>query len=403
MPAVKHENREHALLSASGADRWLNCTPSPRLEDAVPETGDSDFAKEGTLAHEFGDLNLQLLSPFTQKSQKGLIVNELIKLRKHELYTDEMEEHVKKYTDFVMGGFNTANRSKGDAVLLIEEKLDLTHLIPGGFGTGDTILISDGTLWALDFKYGKGIKVDAADNPQLKIYALGALRSYEMLYDITKIKLVIVQPRLDHVSTWGISVKDLEHWAEEEVKPKAALAYAGKGEQHAGSWCKWCKVKAQCRALAEDNLRLAQYEFAKPMLLEDHEIIDIYKQIPSLTDWAKSVNAHVLAEAIGGKKWDGYKLVVGRANRKWADEEKVIESIRLKTDLLPSQYYNAKLKGIGDMEKALGKTKFLRVLGPYVIKPVGAPTIALETDKRPEIDLNSAEDDFGIDTSDGLL
>lgn len=391
MELVDHTTRKHALLSASGAARWLNCTPSPRLEEAAKiEDKSSVFAAEGTLAHEFGELSLQLLS---KQSIHTILNPQLEKCRAHELYADEMEEQVEKYTDFVMEQFHEANKINGDAVLLIEEKVDLTHYIEEGFGTNDAIVIADGVLDVDDLKYGKGIRVDAEDNPQLKLYGLGALRAYEMLYDIHTVRLNIIQPRLDHISTWEISAEDLFKWGEETVKPRAKQAYAGEGKTCAGTWCKWCKVKAKCRSLAEQNLAIAKHDFADPQLLSDEELLEVYKRISSLTDWADSVGDFVKAEALNGKKWEGYKLVEGRANRKWADAKMAMTTLSVQGFRYP-QFSEAKLFGIGKIEKLLGKVKFNSLMKPHVIKPQGPPTLVIETDKRPAIGIDQAKEDF---------
>lgn len=390
MAKVKHSERAHALLSASGASRWINCTPSPRLEEElnIVDAG-SDFAKEGTLAHEFGDLGLQLLSGQTPKK---VIEKEMVRQRKNKLYTDEMEPQVEKYTDYVMEQLTAAQQVDDLAILSIEEKLDLTHLIEDGFGTGDAIVIADGTLEVIDLKYGKGIQVEADDNDQLKLYGLGALDNYDMMYDIHTVRLTIVQPRLDHISTWTIPVSHLHAWADKIVRPKAKMAYAGEGKTCAGDWCKWCKVKPRCRRLAEDALSLAKHEFKKPDLLEDDELLAVYKQIKGLTDWAAAVASFIKSEAIAGKKWEGYKLVEGRSVRKWADEKAVYDHLIAGYDA--DKIQNTKMKGIGDITKLVGKVSFAKHLTPFVVKPPGAPTLVPESDKRQAFSFNSAKDDF---------
>jgi len=394
MAAVKHSQRAHALLSASGASRWMNCTPSARLEESLNIVDEgSDFAKEGTLAHEFGDLNLQLLSGQYEPIGLEHLENELLEQRKSKFYTDEMEGQVEKYTDYVMEQFLAAQQKDPLAILSIEEKLDMTHLIEDGFGTGDACIIADGELEIIDLKYGKGIRVEADDNPQLKLYGLGALDNYDMAYDIETVRLTIVQPRLDHVSSWVIPVENLQHWAETEVKTKAKLAYAGEGKTCSGDWCKWCKAKARCRALAEKNLELAKHAFSDPDLLEDDELLEVFKQIPGLTDWAKAVESHIKSEAIKGKKWPGYKLVEGRANRKFKDPQMAMTTLSAKGYKYPD-FSNTKIKGFGDLEKLLTKAKFNEILGEQVIKPKGAPTLVPESDKRAPYAPTSAKDDF---------
>jgi len=245
----------------------------------------------------------------------------------------------------------------------------------------------------IDLKYGKGIRVEAKDNSQLMLYGLGALRAYELMYDIHTIRMTIVQPRLDHIDSAEISAEDLNSWGEKTVKPKAKLAFSGDGEQKAGPWCQWCKVKAQCKALAADSMEMAKHEFKSPHLLTDKQILDVYEKIPQLTDWASAVNKHILAEAVEGKKWKGYKLVEGRSNRKWIDDVKVVAQL-IKLKFTADQFMISKLAGIVAIEKLIGKAKFPEVLGGLVVKPQGAPTIAPESDKRPAMGIEQAKEDF---------
>lgn len=391
MPSLEHSSRKHALLSASGASRWLNCTPSARLEEKFDESAPSVYAAEGTLSHEFGDINLRFKNG--EISEK-IYNSELKKLRKEDLYIDEMEGEVEKYVNIVWESFLVAKSKTPDAVMLVEERLDFSHLVEKGFGTGDATIIADGVLEIIDLKYGKGVKVEAEDNPQLKLYGSGALRAFEMLYDIHTIRLVIVQPRLDHVSTWEISAKDLIKWGEEQVKPTAAKAYSGKGVQKAGSWCKWCKVAPMCATLAAQNVKLAKHDFRDPHTLTPKQLLEVYKQMPMLVDWVNAVQNYLLKEAIKGKKWPGYKVVEGRSNRKWLDEEKVVEI--LENEMFDKKdFMQSKLQGIAKIEKLLGVKAFKEKVADYVIKPQGKPTLVPESDKRrPMHGIEDAKDDF---------
>jgi hypothetical protein len=220
-----------------------------------------------------------------------------------------MQVEVDKYIEYVVEALNVARATTEDAKLLIEERVDFSHLVEQGFGTGDACIVSDGTLEIIDLKYGRGVQVFAKDNPQLMLYASGALRNYELSYDIREVKMTIVQPRLDHISSWTISVEELLQWGEEIVKPKAKEAYQGKGSKQVGEWCKWCKVKASCPAQAEYHLALAKHDFEEPPLLPLSRVIEIYKQIPMLTDWAGAVADYLKAEALKGTPIEGYKLV----------------------------------------------------------------------------------------------
>ena len=390
MSSVEHSTRAHALLSASGASRWMNCTPSARLEEKFDESSTSTFAAEGTLAHEFGDVNLRFKNgEITEKT----LNSELKKLRKDKNYNDEMEGEVDKYVEIVMEAFAVAKARNPDAKLRIEERIDFSHLVEKGFGTGDVCIVADGFLDVIDLKYGKGVKVDADNNPQLMLYGSGALRIFEMMYNIHTVNLVIVQPRLDHLSEWKISTEKLIEWGEKEVKPKAAKAYQGKGLQKAGDHCKWCKVKAMCATLAAKNVKLAQHDFKDPPLLTESQVIEVYKQQPMLVDWVNSVAKYLLDEAVKGKKWPGLKLVEGRSNRKWSDEVKVKETL---TDNLfdEKDFTTTKLQGITAVEKLVGKSEFTTILGSLVIKPQGKPTLVPMSDKCPAMGIEQAKEDF---------
>lgn len=389
MVAVNHESRAHALLSASKSERWLECPPSARLEEKFEESQTSVYAAEGTLAHEFGQINIQLGA---QHIDQKTFNAEIKKLRKHKLYTEEMEPEVQKYVDYVLETFRAILRDCPGAVLLVEERLDFSHLVEAGFGTGDICIIADGVLWVIDLKYGKGVRVDANDNSQLKLYGSGALRKFELMYDIETVKLVIVQPRLDHIDEWEISADDLVSWGEDVVKPTAIIAYSGGGVQKAGDHCKFCKVKAMCRAMADKNIELAQHEFRDPHLLSDKELIGIFKQTPMLVDWANAISDYVLAEAIKGKEWKGYKVVEGRSNRKWSDDAEVVKVLQGNNI---KGFLNAKLKGVAEIEKLVQPLWFSNALAKFVLKPPGAPTLALESDKRPALTgIESAKKDF---------
>ena len=393
MDKINHTERKHALLSASGAVRWLACPPSARLEEKFEEsnpTPSSIFAEEGTLAHEFGDL---ILKKYNGEISEKVFNTEIKTLQGHELYSNEMEEQVDKYTSYVIEEYLKAKKVTPDAILMIEEQLDFSHIVEQGFGTGDTTIISDGTMEIVDLKYGKGIQVYAEDNPQLKLYAAGALRKFELMYDINTIKMTIVQPRLDHISSAEISVEELESWGSDYVKPIASMAYLGDGEQKAGDHCKWCKVKATCVAMSEANMNLARYEFRDPHLISDDDLLAIYNQIPMLTDWAKSVDEYILEQALKGKKWSGYKLVAGRSQRKWIDPdevEKILKSKRFRK----KDYTQTKLLGIPAIEKLVGKSAFPEVLGEQVLIPPGKPTVVPESDKRPAFGIDQAKIDF---------
>lgn len=388
---VDHSSRDHALLSASGSPRWLVCTQSPKLEQKFAQSKTSTFAEEGTLAHEFGQLGIELGA---EQISLKIYNAEVKKLKKHALYSSEMDSEVLKYTEYVLELFNIIKQSSPDAVLLVEQRLDFSHLVPRGFGTGDILIIADGKIYVIDLKYGKGIQVFAEKNSQLMLYGIGALRRFEMLYDIDTVVLTIVQPRLDHIDTWEISADDLIDWGETVVRTKAILAYNGEGELKAGSHCKFCRAKAMCRAFAEENLKLAKHDFKDPQLLSDDELLGIYEQMPMLQDWAKAITEHMIYAAIKGKKWPGYKVVHGRSNRKFTDTSAVIK-VLAKSKFTNSQYLVTELASLTEIEKLLGKDEFEVKLKHLITKPVGAPTLALESDTRLAIgSIESAKKDF---------
>ena len=318
-----HQDRGHALLSASGADRWINCTPSVRIEEVI-EKGTSTYAEEGTLAHEFADLYLCKFNNQITESQYKKQVSEL---KKNKLYKKEMDSFVEQYTSYVIESFNVSKKENGATELFIEQKLDFSEYAPDGFGTGDASIVSDNVLEIIDLKYGRGIKVEAENNSQLKLYALGALAAFDLMYDIKTVKLTIVQPRRDSISIWETSVEDLREWGNYIVKPAAAKAFDGLGDQKAGKWCRWCGVKASCAALKNKALKLAQLEFSQPELLTDEEILEGFNQRETVSIWLKAVQEHVFNTALKGKKWEGLKLVAGRSNRKWLDEDSVFDTL----------------------------------------------------------------------------
>lgn len=389
MAAVEHSTRSHALLSASRAERWLNCPPSARLEEKFDEAAPSKYAEEGTLAHEIAEVMLRARFMITPVDD---CTKELRKLKKSNLYKAEMDEFLRTYLDYVTDQLVEAKHKTKDAVILLEERLDFSRWVEQGFGTGDSVIIADGVLEVIDLKYGQGVSVYAEKNPQLMLYGLGALEKYDMLYDIHTVKLTIVQPRQERIDSWETTPEDLFTWGEEVVRPTAALAYTGKGETKCGHWCKWCRVKGMCAKLAQANLDLAKDEFKEPQLLSDERLAEIFQQIPMLQDWASAVADYLLKQALAGKNIPGYKVVEGRTQRKWADEEQVKEI--LSVDHSPEEYTVTKLAGIPAIEKLL-KKDFTPLLGDLVVTPPGNPTLVPISDKRPAIvGVDQARADF---------
>lgn len=285
---------QHALLSASGAHRWLNCPPSAVLESREPDAS-SAAAEQGTVAHALAEWKLRrsLHQAPTFKPESDWI-------------DDEMENLTDDYVSFVLEHVSLARETCGDPQVLIEQRLDFSHVVPGGFGTGDCVIIAEPKLQIIDLKYGQGVLVDAERNPQLMLYALGALQAFGDLYDITDVAVTIYQPRRGNVGTWEVPVAELLAWADTEVKPKAELAAAGGGEFCPGSWCQFCRIAPTCRARTQANLALAQHEFAPPAELTDAEIADVLARLPLLKSWASDVEAYALSQAVNqGKQWTG--------------------------------------------------------------------------------------------------
>lgn len=387
-----HSSRAHARLSASGSKRWLNCTPSVKLEEKFKDKT-SDYAREGTLAHEFADYALRRL---IDEITEGRYEEATARLSEHELYTREMPGQVDKYVTHVAEQLAEARAKTPDAVLLVERRLDFSHIVKNGFGTGDATIISDDEMEVIDLKYGKGVAVDAEENSQLMLYGLGALRDAELLYDIKTVRLTVVQPRLNSTSSWVISVEDLNRWAYETVKPKAELAYKGEGETVAGDHCRWCKAKAKCRAFADLNNELAKLDFKEPDLLTDEEMVKVYEALPRLTEWAKAVSEYLKTAALEGKQIDGYKLVEGRSRRTWADEDAVVEALTA-ADFPLDEITNTKLKGIGDISGLMSKDDFDDLLDAFVRRPPGKPILVPNSDRRQPINgTEGAKADFDL-------
>ena len=371
----------HALLSASSSKRWLNCTPSARLEEQfAEETGNSVYAEEGTAAHALAEHKLKRC--LKRRSKRPV----------SDYQCDEMEECTDGYVAYAMEQVELARQECKDPVVLIEQRLDYSAYVPEGFGTGDLLIVANRVLTVVDLKYGKGVAVDAEWNPQMMLYGLGALELFGAIYDIETVRMAIYQPRLESVSTWEISVSDLMEWVDKELKPRAALAIAGEGEFRSGSWCRFCKAKNTCRARAEEFLRLAQMEFKTPALLTDDEVAEVLKVADELARWSADVYAYAQDEAVSkGKKWAGFKLVEGRSCRKYTDEEEAAEAA---VAAGYADIYKRSLIGITEMEKLMGKRKFAEVLGKLVYKPQGKITLVPESDKRQEVMAATAEADF---------
>ena len=370
---------KHAKLGPSGAHRWLNCTPSANQELEFADRS-SEAAAAGTAAHALAE----------HKLRRALKMRSTRPVSQYDC--DEMEGYTDDYVQFILESLEEAKQLCTDPLILIEQRLDLTCYVPDSFGTGDCLIVADHLLHVVDFKYGQGVLVDAEENPQMMLYALGALRLFEGLYDIDTVAMTVYQPRRDNVSTWTTTVEELLAWAEETLKPKAQMAFNGEGEFTPGPWCTFCKAAVKCRARAEAKLQLAKYEFAKPPLLTDEEIEEILGKLDDLTKWASEIVAYAQDAAINhGKQWNGFKLVESKTNRKYSDEAAVIDAAKAAGY---HDIFRKTLIPITEMEKLMGKKSFASILGSLVVKPQGKPTLVPASDKRPAITTTGANDDF---------
>jgi len=369
--------KAHAVLSASSADRWLHCPPSARLQELYEDKG-SDYAREGTCAHALCEYFLlrELRRPASDPTEDL------------DYFNEEMVDHAMGYATYITELVETAKQSCPDPVVLVEQRVDFSRWVEEGFGTADCIIIADGTLNIVDFKYGLGVLVEAENNPQLRCYALGALEIFDGIYDIDSVCMTVYQPRRGNVCTATMSKAALYQWADEVLQPTAKLAFAGDGNFLCGEWCGFCKAKHECRARAEANMELARYDFKQPPLLTDEEVEQILGRLDDFIAWANDIKDYALQQAISGKVWSGYKLVEGRSNRKYISEAAVAATV----EGIGLDPYEHKVLGVTAMQKLLGKSRFEELLSAFVEKPAGKPTLVPESDKRPAI--NTAKNDF---------
>ena len=373
--AVEHGSRSHARLNASSSHRWMMCPPSVKLSEQFADKP-SPYAEEGTFLHELCELKLHR---YLGDMVPELIEEQYAEHRDNDFYSDEAESVTDEYVAFCIETIEAVRLSCPDPLIMVEHRLDYSEYVPEGFGTGDLVIVADGVIEVIDFKGGRGVRVDASQNSQLMLYGLGALLEFDPLYDIHTVRMTIVQPRLSNTSTYEITAHDLIRWAETEVRPKALLAYEGAGEFCAGEWCRFCKARYTCRKRSEYHMRLAEHDFRQPDLLSDEEIADILPVADSLNSWVQDLLAYATQAAVNGKSWPGYKLVAGRTVRKYTSEAEVIKAA---TEAGYTDIYKTTLLGVGDLEKRMGRKRFGEVLGKFIIKPAGAPTLVPETDAR---------------------
>jgi len=376
---------KHALLSPSGAERWIHCPPSARLGENITDEG-NDYQDEGTDAHTLCE----------HKLQKALGKRVKDPRKKLKFYDQQMEEATDDYVNFCMEELERINSEHGEAMILVEHKVRYDEYVNKGSGTADCVIVGNGEMAVIDFKYGMGVPKEATDNPQLKLYALGCLLAFDGIYDIKTVKMCIYQPRIEKITMATVTKESLYQWADEVVKPAAELAWDGKGELCAGEHCQFCKVKARCRAWKDAKLELTRMAYTEPPLLDNADIAEIYATADEIIKWLNDVKEYATAAAIKGEHFPGFKVVLGNTNRKYTDETAIAD--RLLNAGYRDIYQKPKLLGLGDMTKKIGKAAFGELLegakkdadgnptyAPLVEKPPGKPTLVPESDKRPEI------------------
>ena len=375
---MAHET--HALLSASSSHRWLNCPPSVRLSESIPDQG-SDYAREGTDAHSLCEYKLKNLLGMEAADPTDNL----------DYFNGEMEECAESYASYVLELVEKAKETCADPVVLVEQRVDFSRFVEGGFGTADCVIIADGTMNVIDYKHGKGVEVSAENNPQMMLYAIGALEIFDGIYDISEVQMTIFQPRIGNVSVSTVTKDALLDWANGELTEKAKLAYEGGGEYACGGWCRFCKAKAVCRKRAEENLKMAQYDFAPADTLDKTEIAAVLDRADELAAWVTDVKEYALSQALQGVRYPGYKVVEGRSARKYTNENAVAQIVS------GAGYdpYTHKILGLTEMQKLLGKQRFNELLSTLIVKPQGKPALVPESDKRPV--MTTITDDFKED------
>lgn len=375
---------EHAFLSASGAHRWMHCTPSAMLEKQFPDNAGS-YAAEGTLAHSLAELKLRKQFEIMKLSDYK---QQLAAIQADELYQPEMDGYTDTYVDYIR---SLCMAFPAMPYVVIEKRLDFSHIVPDGFGTGDCVILYGDTLHICDLKYGKGVAVSAGNNPQLRLYALGAIHEYSLLYDIKEVQMHIIQPRLDNISTDTLTADALRQWGD-SVKPLAEQAANGTGNYHAGDWCRFCRAKAQCRARAVQMLEIG--EKRKNALLSDAEIGEILTAAQSLQSWVKSLEDYAEKQLIAGKEIPGWKLVEGRSNRTITDTDAAFHVLG-QSGYDEALLYERKPLNLTALEKLCGKKHLTELIGDYIVKPPGKPTVVPAADKRRPYAKKKLEEMFG--------
>lgn len=372
---------QHALLSASSAHRWLHCTGAPRFEATFPDTT-SDFAREGTLAHAIAELKVRRYA--VEPMSQATFTRRHNKLKKEELYAPEMEGYTDDYLERIK---QIMLAYKVKPYTVVEKRVDFSDYVPEGFGTADCLVMTADDLHVIDFKYGKGVPVDAVGNPQMRLYALGALKQYGVLYQFKQVHMHIIQPRIGNYSEDQMTPEALKDWGETVVKPKAQEAFDKKNDHfEPGEWCRFCRAKGCCAARAE---HYAEYEpcamdFHDPRVIDDQRLSNFLVVAKELEDWAKDLQEYALSACLSGKQIPGWKAVEGRGSRIFTDQEDAFEVLR--ENGIPDEIlYNRVPLTLAQTEKVVGKKKFAELVGSLIEKKPGKPTLARESDKRPAI------------------
>ena len=364
------------MLGASGAKRWIACPPSARLEENFPDST-STFAQEGTLAHDLAELKLRkhFIEPMGQRKYNS----KLKTIKDDVLYQDEMQEHTDAYMDYIKQIAYSYNTTP---YIAAEKRIDYSKYVEEGFGTADCIIIAENDMYVIDFKYGKGVAVEAENNAQMQLYALGAYLEYSFLYAVENIHLSIVQPRLNSISVYVTTPEELIEWAEEIIKPAAILAFEGKGDFKAGEHCRFCRARANCRARSDMNIALAGFIDKKPPLITNAEVGEYLEKAQDIIKWAKDLEEYALKQCLSGIEVPGWKSVEGRGSREFTDLDTAFKKLQ-DNGIAEAILYERKPLTLAQTEKVVGKKEFNDLVGDLIIKNPGKPTLVKENDKRP--------------------
>jgi hypothetical protein len=388
MSNVEHKDRAHALLGASSSHKWLNCTPSAKMEDALVEVT-SSYAEEGTTAHEYAEL---LIQKALNAERPAVLLEGIAKIKASKWYNSEFEAYVQDYVDYALNLMTQAKNVDPNALCLTEKKLCFDWFVPEGFGTGDLTIYANRRAVILDLKFGKGVRVDATDNPQLKLYALGFLQEYYNVLEVDSFTLIIFQPRLEHESVFEISTAELVKWGQEEVIPKSREAMEGTGETRIGEWCRFCKAKHRCNAMIKEFDVLEDIAKKNPNTTDMNVINRVIQTGEHVATFISHVRGIALSMALAGNPPDGFKAVAGVAKRAFKDDEEVAELLE-EAGFKEQDIYKRKLIPLTKVEKLVGKPTFAECFEPFVVRKVSSPSLVPVSDKRAAL---TNKDDFEI-------